>query len=78
MPFPLIVTDGRRQGEYIINVNSTLYEITPYEFGSWDEHIDLFVPTQYVGSNLSNGLAATDNICVNRFDNAAYARLQQH
>jgi len=67
----LIVIDSRRPGEYIINTNSTLYEISPYEFGTWDERVNLFIPTQYVGSNLTNGVATNNNICVNRFDNAA-------
>jgi lysophospholipase len=71
-PYPIVVTDSRRPGEYIIFLNSSLYEITPYEFGTWDDRIDLFIPTQYIGSNLTNGVATNDNICVERFDNAAY------
>jgi lysophospholipase len=78
MPFPLVVADGRRHGEYIISLNATLYEISPYEFGSWDERVNLFVPTQYVGSNLDNGKAAINNTCVERFDNAAYTASRRY
>ena len=72
MPYPLIVFDSRRPNEIIINTNSALYEISPYEFGTWDDRVNLFIPTQYVGSNLTNHSAMHDNTCVNRFDNAAY------
>lgn len=70
-PFPLVVIDSRRPGEFIINLNSTVYEISPYEFGTWDSRVNLFVPTQYVGSNLTDGKATHGNVCVNNFDNAA-------
>lgn len=70
-PFPLVVIDSRRPGELIINTNSTIYEISPYEFGTWDNRVNLFVPTRYVGSNLTDGVATNGNICVERFDNAA-------
>jgi lysophospholipase len=71
-PFPLVVVDSRRPGEYTINLNSTVYEISPYEFGTWDSRVNLFTPTQYLGSNLNNGKPVNGNICVSDFDNAAY------
>lgn len=70
-PFPLIVIDGRNPGEVIVDINSTVYEISPYEFGTWDSDINLFVPSRYLGSNLTNGNATNDNVCVEQFDNAA-------
>src|SRR5436190_11730940 len=70
-PLPLIVMDSRRPNEFIINLNSTIYEISPYEFGTWDQQVNLFVPSRYVGSNLTNASATNGNVCVERFDNAA-------
>ena len=70
-PFPLIVMDARDPGETILDINSTVYEISPYEFGTWDSRVNLFAPTRYVGSNLTNGTATNGNVCVERFDNAA-------
>jgi lysophospholipase len=75
-PFPIVVIDSRRSGEYIVNINSTLYEVSPYEFGTFDSRINLFVPTKYVGSNLTDSKATNDNICVERFENAALASLK--
>lgn len=73
-PYPIVVIDSRRPGEVIINTNSTLYEATPYEFGTWDPRVNLFTPTQFIGSNLTDG-NPTNGVCVEQFDNAAYARL---
>lgn len=77
-PFPIVVTDSRRPGELIVNTNSTLYEVSPYEFGTWDSRVNLFIPTQYVGSNLTDGKPTNDNVCVERFDNAAYLPSSRH
>jgi lysophospholipase len=73
-PFPIVVMDSRRPGEYIININSTLYEISPYEYGTWDSRVNLFTPTEYLGSNLNDGKPVVNNTCVTDFDNAAYIR----
>ena len=75
-PFPIVVIDSRRPNEYIISINSTLYEVTPYEFGTFDSRINLFVPTKYIGSNLTDGKATNGSICVERFENAALASLR--
>ena len=75
-PFPIIVVDNRRPREFIINTNSTLYEISPYEVGTFDDRVNLFIPTKYIGSNLTDGNATNDNICLERFDNAASVPLQ--
>ena len=75
-PFPIVVIDSRRPGEFIINVNSTVYEVSPYEFGTFDKRVNLFIPTNYVGSNLTDGKATNGNICVERFENAALVCLK--
>jgi len=76
-PYPLIVIDSRRPYEFIVNTNSTLFEISPYEFGTFDTRINLFIPTKYVGSNLNNCGSGVGR-CVNRFDNAAYINLTNY
>lgn len=49
-----------------------MYEFNPYEFGSWDEQVYSFTPTQYLGSNVNNGQPVDENICVTGYDNAGF------
>ncbi|KAG5925723.1 hypothetical protein E4U53_003244 [Claviceps sorghi] len=72
-PLPLIVADGRNPNEKIISSNSTIYEFSPWEMGSFDPSLQGFVPLQYVGSNFTNGaIVDRDNQCVVGFDNAGF------
>lgn len=71
-PFPISIADARRPGERIISLNSSVYEFTPYEMGTWDSTTYGFVPTQYLGTNFSNGRVANQSQCVVGFDNAGF------
>lgn len=71
MPFPIIVANGRNPGSKIINLNSTVFEITPYELGSWDTSLNSFIINRYLGTSLDNG-TPNDTFCVTNFDNAGY------
>ncbi|KFG84068.1 lysophospholipase precursor [Metarhizium anisopliae] len=71
-PLPLIVADGRAPGQKIIASNSTIYEFTPWEFGSFDPSLQGFVPLQYVGSNFTNGSIPGNQKCIVGFDNAGF------
>ncbi|KJK86458.1 Lysophospholipase [Metarhizium anisopliae BRIP 53284] len=71
-PLPLIVADGRAPGQKIIASNSTIYEFTPWEFGSFDPSLQGFVPLQYVGSNFTNGSIPDNQKCIVGFDNAGF------
>lgn len=72
MPFPLVVTDGRAPGMAIATANATVYEVNPYEFGSWDEQVFSFTPTRYLGSDVSDGRPVDGNTCVTGYDNVAF------
>lgn len=56
-------------GVWIAAGNGTIYEWTPFEFGSFDVG---FTPTKYVGSKLNSHGNATD--CVEGLDRSRYAR----
>ncbi|KAK2597406.1 Lysophospholipase 1 [Conoideocrella luteorostrata] len=71
-PLPFIVADGRAPGQKIIASNSTIYEFSPWEFGSFDPSLQGFVPLQYVGSNFTNGSVAENEKCIIGFDNAGF------
>ncbi|KHN97268.1 Lysophospholipase, catalytic domain protein [Metarhizium album ARSEF 1941] len=71
-PLPFIIADGRAPGQKIIASNSTIFEFTPWEFGSFDPSLQGFVPLQYVGSNFTNGSIPDNESCVVGFDNAGF------
>lgn len=70
MPFPIVVADGRNPDETIISANSTVFEINPLEFGSFDPTLYKFTQTKYVGTNFTDGKPADK--CVEGFDNAGF------
>ncbi|KAI0976981.1 lysophospholipase [Xylaria arbuscula] len=67
-PMPILVADERNPGEKIISLNSSVFELNPWEVGSWDPTVFGFAPTEYVGSNFSNGVIADGGHCVRGFD----------
>ncbi|CAK7241675.1 MAG: Lysophospholipase 1 [Sporothrix thermara] len=74
-PFPILVADSRAPGTTIIALNSTVFEFNAFEMGSWDPTTYGFVPTEYLGSNFSNGVVPSDNAsshCVRGFDQFGY------
>ena len=71
-PLPLLVSDERLPGQLLIPGNTTVYEFSPWEFGSWDPTTYGFAPLQYLGTNFSNGAVSDDSSCVTGFDNAGF------
>lgn len=71
-PYPIVVADSRRPFEMLISANTSIYEFTPFEFGTWDPTVYGFVPTEYLGSNFTNGSVPSGGNCVRGFDNAGY------
>ncbi len=71
VPLPLIVADGRAPGQKIVSGNSTVYEFSPFEMGSYDPTVYGFAPMKYVGTNFSAGETTTDQ-CVTGFDNVGF------
>ncbi|KAF8331299.1 lysophospholipase 1 precursor [Cantharellus anzutake] len=72
MPFPIIIADGRAPGETVVSTNTTIWEFTPYEFGSWDPSLRSFIPTEHIGTAARNGTPSVTNVCVRGFDNAGF------
>ncbi|KAM9915178.1 hypothetical protein OXX59_010620, partial [Metschnikowia pulcherrima] len=52
MPFPIVVANGRTPGTQLISGNSTVFEVSPYELGSWDPSLYAFTKTKYLGSKV--------------------------
>lgn len=72
MPFPILIADGRRPDETVVSRNATLYEMNPFEFGSWDQNQTYFFPMRYLGTNMTNGRPASNRECVTKFDSVDY------
>lgn len=72
MPMPLIVADGRNPEELVVGSNSTVYELSPWEFGSFNPTIYGFAPLEYLGSPFENGNLPHNASCVRGFDNAGF------
>lgn len=49
----------------------TIYEVTPFEFGSWTGRVKAFANTKYLGTPLQNG-QPVNNTCVEGYDSAIY------
>ncbi|KAM5356591.1 hypothetical protein ACJ41O_003237 [Fusarium nematophilum] len=71
-PMPIIIADGRDPGETIVSINSTVFEFTPWELGSYDPTLHGFAPLKYVGSEFDNGRLPSDKSCIRGFDNAGF------
>lgn len=71
-PMPILVADGRAPGETLIPSNTTVFEFTPWELGSFDPTTYGFAPLRYLGSPFSSGIVPTDESCVRGFDNAGF------
>ncbi|KAI0473844.1 lysophospholipase [Xylariaceae sp. FL0804] len=72
VPMPILVADERPPGTQIVDANSTVYEINPWEMGSWDPTVYGFAPTEYLGSNFSNGSVPSGGHCVRGFDQLGF------
>lgn len=79
MPMPILVADSFNEidgevssdGNITVSLNSTLYEITPFEFGSWDPSVSAFIQTRYMGTATNNGSPASKT-CTIGFDNVGF------
>ncbi|RCK66268.1 Lysophospholipase 3 [Candida viswanathii] len=72
MPYPIVVANGRHPNTLIINENSTVFEVSPYELGSWDPSLRSFSDVQYLGSVVHDGDPNNTDVCVQNFDNAGF------
>ena len=73
VPYPIITALGVKtsQGECIPGPGAATYELTPFDFGSWDTGVSAFTQTEYLGTSLSNGVP-TKGSCIKNYDNLGY------
>ncbi|KAK5077752.1 Lysophospholipase 1 [Exophiala xenobiotica] len=71
-PFPISIADARAPGQKIVSLNSSVYEFNPFEMGTWDPTTYGFIPTRYLGTNMTNGSVVDNSRCTIGFDNAGF------
>ncbi|KAL3237195.1 lysophospholipase family protein [Nakaseomyces bracarensis] len=71
MPMPISVADGRYPGTKVINLNATVFEMTPFEIGSWDPSLNTFSDIKYLGTKVSDG-KPDNGQCISGFDDASF------
>ena len=73
VPYPIITGLGVKtfDGQCLPGPNATMYEFTPFEFGSWDAGVSAFTQTKYLGTALNNGMPI-NGTCVISYDNLGH------
>jgi lysophospholipase len=78
LPLPIVVAATRPSGFAQLSpipdipLNSTQYEFTPWELGSYDPDLSAFVDIRFMGTHLVNGKPANSSACVTEFDQASF------
>ncbi|KAJ7072397.1 phospholipase B [Mycena amicta] len=75
VPFPLIVTDSRpasSNSTAALGPEPIVYEITPFEFASYDPNLSAGMNLTYAGTHLTNGKSDNGSSCVTGFDQAGF------
>ncbi|WVO16912.1 phospholipase B [Cryptococcus depauperatus] len=75
LPMPIIIAAEREAGELVVAENATVWEFTPYEFGSWAfgstyKSPGAFTSAEYLGSEVNNGTA--NGTCWKGFDQLSF------
>jgi lysophospholipase len=73
-PLPILLATGRtvQDGTNDYTPDGTIYEMTPYEFGSWDPiNTGAFISMAELGTSFFKGYPTPQGICISGFDNAA-------
>lgn len=69
MPLPIIEAVGKPTDKDVIILNLTVFEMNPFEFGTWDMYGNGFIDMKYLGSNITAGKASQ---CATNFDNIGF------
>lgn len=69
---PIILAVERQAGQIEVPLNSTIFEFTPWEMGSYDPGTAAFAPLKFIGSNFTDGTIDREGECIAGFDNAGF------
>ncbi|KAF5389496.1 hypothetical protein D9757_004325 [Collybiopsis confluens] len=74
-PFPILVTDSRPQNlntTTFLTLDPTVYEITPFEFASFDPGLSAGLNLTFAGTPMKNKQPVNASACVTGFDQAGF------
>ncbi|CAN6667908.1 lysophospholipase 1 [Trichomonascus vanleenenianus] len=72
-PYPIILLNGPGRGSQTADLlTNTVFEVTPYELGSFDPSLFAFFPLQYLGTGMDGGAVNDTDSCMSGFDNASF------
>jgi lysophospholipase len=72
LPLPILIANDRAPNTKVVSGDSSIIEISPFEFGSWDPNLFGFAPTKHTGSRFESGGLQNGAPCVIGFDNAGF------
>lgn len=70
IPMPIFTASSRAPGTITVDLLQTNYEITPFEFGTWDPSVFQFTNIKYLGTSTVDGKHT--GTCVNGYDNTGF------
>jgi lysophospholipase len=69
VPYPILtITNADVAAGMCVPGNGSVWEVSPFEFGSWDPRVGAFYPTQYIGTSTAQG----PGNCTAGFDNIGF------
>ena len=77
-PLPIVVANVRPPGfsklprDTVLFLNSTQYEFTPWEMGSYDPDLSAFIDVRFLGTRLIDGKPLNSSACVTEFDQTSF------
>jgi lysophospholipase len=72
MPYPIVLSLFRPRGGGELQLNASVMEMLPYEFGTWDAPFHAFAKTKNIGTKVFNGKPVNPNDCVEGYDNVGF------
>lgn len=78
LPLPLVVACVKPDNfselhpDTPLFLNTTVYEFSPYEMGSYDPDLSSFLDIRYLGTHVNNGNPPNSTGCITEFDQASF------
>ncbi|KAI2640980.1 lysophospholipase [Xylaria nigripes] len=72
IPMPFIMADELQLGGNFPSPTASVFEMGPFEFGTWDPTVSGFAPIKYLGTSFAHGAVPKKGKCVQGYDQLGY------